>query len=181
MTRNVAVCIPTRGDIDIGPIVEPFTHLDQVVVYTSGSVYGRYAAIAQTKAPVILTVDDDNVLPPATVQALLDCYEPGKVVCNVPAAFRDRYTDSALVGFGAIFDRDLPFKAFDTFKKRAGEQNGLFDRECDLVFTMLTPFVMVDLPYTALGYAHGMDRLWRQPGHFETRDRMRELCRTITA
>jgi hypothetical protein len=129
---------------------------------------------------------------------LLAAYEPGKVVCNIPARFRQRYRDSGMVGFGAIFDRDLPREAFARFAAKPfkatdtpgeffylyGEGDGPrgqeeFKRTCDLVFTMLTPMIQLDLPYVELAYGKDETRMWRQPGHFDERDRMRKLCREV--
>ncbi len=164
MITNVACVIPTRGDVPLDPIVDALS------------------GIEKTTAPVILTQDDDCILPRESIDALLAAYEPGHVVCNVPERFRHRYTDSGLVGFGAVFDRSLPEYAFGvfgngTFEPRPGRE--IFRRTCDIIFTMLTPMIMVDVPYTNLDYASDNTRMWKQPNHFEEREQVRELCRRI--
>lgn len=187
---QVACVVPTRGDVDLGPVLDdlPFS---EIGVWDNSAdddlgVYGRYAAVERVDAPVIFTQDDDCVLPPATVDALLAAYQPGMVVCNVPERFRGRYRDSGLVGFGAVFDRWLPGRAFQLFGWHAFDRvldgdlpADVFLRTCDLVFTMLTPMLQLDLPYTDLAYARADSRMWRQPGHFDERDRMRKVCREI--
>lgn len=192
--HDVAVVIPTRGNVDMEPIVEPYIGFDFSTGYVWDNsveedlgVYGRFAAIVNTDAAVILTQDDDVILPPTTIRRLLDAYVPGKVVCNIPARFRKRYTDSGMVGFGAIFDRDLPAGAFwifddwyrSKFRVYDCPAKERFNRTCDLVFTALTPMIKVDLPYIELGYGRDESRMWRQPGHFEERDAMRKLCREV--
>lgn len=185
-TAIVGAALVTRGDVSMKPILAalPF---DEIVVWDNSSevdlgVYGRYAAIAQLKKPIVLTLDDDTVLPPESLDALLRSYEHGKVVCNVPERFRHRYTDSGLVGFGAIFDKDLVQRAFDLFEAAAPEADAAwFRRTCDIVFTMLNDLVFVDLPYEELAYAHDDTRMWKQGNHFEEREEMRELCRRILA
>ncbi len=109
------------------------------------------------------------MLPPESVAALLAAYEPGRIVANMPARFRRRYTDSCLVGFGAVFDRDLPARAFDRFK-RAGRAWAYRDRP-DVIFTALTPFTLLDVPVEILPYAYGPDRAFRQRTHVVDRHR----------
>lgn len=183
---QVGVALVTRGDVDMAPIVAtlPFT---EIVVWNNRNeddlgVYGRYAAVAQLERPVVLTLDDDTILPTETIDALLAAYRPGVVVCNVPERFRGRYTDSGLLGFGAVFDRSLVARAFDRFAAATnGIDQGWFQRTSDIVLTMLNDLVFVDLPYVELGYASDDSRMWKQPGHFEERAEMRDLCRSILA
>lgn len=184
---QVGVAVVTRGDVALGPVLKPLRVFAQVEVWDNSreadmGVYGRYVAMARLKTPVVVTVDDDTVLPARTVDRLRAAYEPGVIVCNVPARFRERYTDSGLVGFGAIFDRELVDAAFDRFH---AVYEGTVDEEfrrrtCDLVFTMLGgPLKFVDLPYRELPYAQDGSRMWRQPDHFDERERMRRLCRAV--
>jgi len=168
------------------------------------SVYGRYAAIEHASGDVIYVQDDDAIVsdPAAIVSALVVNHgmlvtEPLQpldvthvqidedlVVCNMPPEFRhDFYTDHALVGFGAAFHRDAPERAFERwwnhdFKTMRGE-DGFFNRTCDIVFTGLTPRVLVEVPYESLEYATGPDRMYRQPTHVAERMRMRELVREV--
>lgn len=205
IVTDVAAVVPTRGDVDLEPVLGhlPFAEIgiwDNSTEEDLG-VYGRYVAIDSVDAPVIYTQDDDTLVPIETVEALVAVYEPGMVVCNVPARFRDRYTDSGLLGFGAVFDRDLPRQAFNTLYAaqdafedlpgseptwhfwRGGERyeipRSLFRRTCDLVLTMLTPMVQVDLPVTELPVTYAANRMHRQPQHYSEREQMRELCREV--
>ncbi len=118
------------------------------------------------------------------------------LVSNMPAAFRGQplYAsgECALVGFGAAFHRDAPKRAFE----KAGlvsegyiDTNSAIDigpgsadffrRECDVVFTGLTPRVYVDVEYRDLPWAHAENRLWKQPEHVSERMRMLELVRKV--
>lgn len=184
---STAVCvIPTRGDVDLEPVLDSIPV--PTVIWNNSQredfgVYARYMAILTTDAQVIVTQDDDLVLPRASWDALLAAYEPGKIVCNVPERFRERYIDSGMVGFGAIFDRDLAFDAFAQYVNAGGDlMNPEFQRTSDIVFTMLGgELVFVDLPYEDREFARDDSRMWRQPGHFEERDSMRQFCRQIRA
>ena len=51
-----------------------------------------------------------------------------------------------------------------------------FQRTCDVVFTALTPYTLVDVPYENLPWAEGPDRMYRQPGHLAERSKMLELA-----
>lgn len=165
------------------------------------SVYGRYAAIQYASGDLIYAADDDCVVsdPQAIVNAWTSMRNTneygalprhtdpqGFVVCNMPPEFRhDFYSDHALVGFGACFHRDAPERAFGTFLKAvAGQPEFIggakwFERTCDIVFTALTPRVLVDVPYENLSWATGEDRMYRQPGHVAERTRMLELVRKV--
>lgn len=232
---SVSVVIPTRGDVDLKPILRAYPEEWEVIVYDNGaggvfkrvaetllarivtgkgelpdlSVYARYAAIEYATHELILTQDDDCVVsePQAIVDAFLltrgpfaericqhglaitpgcpscDAGHARSVVCNMPPEFRhDFYTEHALVGFGACFHRDAPARAFERWyatsppgtEGKNGEW-GLFKRTCDIVFTALTPRVLVDVPKTNLPWADDETRMYRQPTHQAERAAMLEL------
>lgn len=154
------------------------------------SVYGRYAALRAVPAGApVLVQDDDCVLPPASLEKLLDAYVPGELVCNMPAVFRAHYSDSGLVGFGALFDAPLPNDAFARLSAHMERSilaepddtvfAGEFLRCCDVVFTALAPMTWIDVPYDNLPHATAPGRMYRQPGHVGERARMLTLARTI--
>lgn len=110
----------------------------------------------------------------------------GQLVCNMPPKFRhDGYTDSCLVGFGACFHRDAPTRAFGRFMEHhdhmipLGIRQDVFWRTCDVVFTTLTPRVLVDVPKVDREFASDPDRMWKQPEHYGERVRMLELARQV--
>jgi hypothetical protein len=163
-------------------IIESIPDEWEVVVYDNSkredySVFGRYAAIELTDAELIYVQDDDCVLDP---QEVADAYEPGKLTANMPERFRhDFYTDHCLVGFGAIFDRDLPAAAFDRFFGKHLIDNvdpERFYPTCDVVFTALTERVLVDVSHRDLPWASDPDRMWKQPSHVPDRAEMRKLA-----
>lgn len=185
MTGDVCAIVVTRGDVLLDEVLAPYDELDlEVFVWDNSAradlmVYGRYAAIHHVDAPVIVVQDDDCALPVESVLALLEAHQAGSVTCNMPERFRPHYPDSALVGFGAIFDRDLPEQAFR--RLRRVEDMPSFHRECDTVFTMLTPRILIDVDKRDLPHAHGEHTLWKQPDHFAERERMRALVRRLAA
>jgi hypothetical protein len=63
-------------------------------------------------------------------------------------------------------------------EKTVGPED-FWHRTCDIVFTALTPRVLVDVPYEDLPWASAENRMWKQPTHREERGRMLELVRQV--
>lgn len=178
----------TRGNVDMVPIIAslPFP---QVIVWNNRSrgrgnelVYGRYKPIFdEATADAIYVQDDDCLLPPESIRALLAAHEPGALVANMPERFRQHYPDSALVGFGAVFDWHLPATAFLKWRDGGHKQlDARFKRCCDVVFTTLTERrILVDVAYEDMPYASDSDRMWKQPGHYGERIEVLELARKV--
>lgn len=167
------------------------------------SVYGRYAAIEYASHDLIYVQDDDVIV--SDQQAIVDAWVAARkrvkewsevrmptlandnhVVCNMPQEFRhDFYSDHALVGFGAAFHRDAPKRAIDRFMDfhdhmiPLGIRQDVFWSTCDVVFTGLTPRVLVDVPKTDLEYASAPNRMWKQKEHVAERQRMLDLVRRV--
>ena len=100
----------------------------------------------------------------------------------MPQEFRPHYPDSAMVGFGSCFHRDAPERAFTRFFDHHDgmtREDPLFLRESCRIFTVLTPCVLVDVPKVDMPYASDPDRLWKQPGHIQSRDRALQLARQV--
>ncbi len=146
-------------------------------VEDDAGVYGRYLAIERAAGDVVYMQDDDCLLPPESIIRLLEAYEPGRIVANMPAEFRKNYTDSCLIGFGAVVDRGLPAKAFRRFE--AAERPWDYRQRPDVIFTTLTPFTLVDLPVKILDYAYGPDRAYRQRSHVQDRHRALVQARLV--
>lgn len=204
---KVNAIVVTRGDVDLSPIFDSFSDYGfkqgEVLVWNNSimkdlSVYGRYAAIERSSAEIIYVQDDDVVLPPESIEAILDMWmaanqevgsavwgsdQQTSVVCNMPQEFRhDFYKDHALVGFGAAFHRDAPKRAFADFDSHYPpwtNQTSFFHRTCDIVFTGLTHRILVDVPKENLPWAEAPDRMWMQPEHQAERARMLELVKEV--
>lgn len=207
--EDVAGIVVSRGDVPLTDVLRPLEPLGDVIVWNNAldedlSVFGRYQAIQATGKPVVLVVDDDVALSPEAVDGLLAAYEPGKIVANMPTEYRARYTDSCLVGFGAIFERDLPRQAFNRCFSRqdAYEHIGdgtrlhgrhvfwtndgvvsmsesAFRRTCDVIFTTLTPRALIDVPFQYLPWTRAENRMYRNGAYLKERQRMLELARKV--
>lgn len=186
---HVSAVLVTRGNEDMTEILDSIDDagIRDVVVWNNAleedlAVYGRYHAIGQARHDVIYVQDDDCVLTVGGIETLIAAYEPGVLVANMPPPFRHEfYADHCLVGFGAVFDRDLPEIAFIRWSPRGAPTGSEFYRTCDIVFSMLTPRKLVDVPYRNLPWATGDDRMYRQPEHVGERQRTRDLARKAFA
>jgi hypothetical protein len=209
---NVSAVIVTRGDVDLSPVLDSLPRDWQKVVWDNSkreqdlAVYGRYAAIEECEHDLIYVQDDDCVLEPESIAGLVRAATapaavfatrgdepppslPQCLVANMPRRFRETgfYDDHCLVGFGAMFHRDLPEQAFDRYaawRVRDGRMGwrpsvAEFYRMVDIPFTILTPRILVDLPYTDLPWASAPNRMWKSEGHLEERTRMRDLMREV--
>lgn len=142
--------------------------ISDVVVWDNSArlnsrVYGRYLAIGEALHPVIYTQDDDCEV---DVLEVIRGYQAGFACCNMPAEFRPHYTDGiALVGFGAVFDRWLPSVAFERYMSR-WTPDEIFTRECDRVFTKMTPTKLLAVAYSNYPEATGGDRMYKEQRHF---------------
>lgn len=210
MTPISAVLV-TRGDVDLEPVLESLRYaFDDIVVWNNADrpvdrgVLGRYLAVNEAKHEYVYVQDDDCVLPPESLDALIQAafaprwsaefgwggtapefeWAPPALVANMPERFRPHYDDSCLIGFGAIFHRLLPTLAFsriDRGRLADPEWFARFQRTCDVYFTALTRRRLVDVPYTDLPHAYADNRMWKQPQHVPERavalDDARWLCK----
>ncbi len=179
--QDVAAIVVTTGGRDLTPIYESFKPVNfaEVVIWDNSimpnlRVFGRYAAIYQTKAEWIYVQDDDVVLEPEMIDELVNHYAvEEKVVVNMPEAHR-KGEQQALVGWGAIFPWHLPEHSFRKWRRGGGRSDEVFQRTCDIVFTVLTPFERVDLGFGELPWAHEPGRMHLTEGYTEERDAILE-------
>jgi hypothetical protein len=159
---RVTAVIPSRGDaLEVVEHLRKYKEIEEITVVRFGSVFGRYIGIDQAKSEVIYTQDDDCI---TDVAAVLAAYQPGVVVNAMTKAHAAQYPRAAtLIGFGAIFDRDL-VRCLDGW-----ERDELFMRECDRVFTALNHCETIFPEIRILPQASDPDRLWKQPTHNQYR------------
>lgn len=180
---EVSAVIVTRGDkpAAVQRIVQelPF---DDIVVFDNSQyiadfkVYGRYLGMHQAKNSVIYVQDDDCLIPLQTIKILLEGYESGKIIASMPSDHGE-YSDSCLVGWGAIFDRYLPWEAFSRYGWRYDLEN--FRETCDVIFTTLTPFIRVEGEHHNFDFAYGDDRMYNQPDHDSMRKDILNKARIV--
>jgi len=191
---DVSACLVTRGDVDLDEIVESLAPFAEVIVWDNGvqedfAVYGRYKAIERASSPVVYVQDDDCIIDPAAVCAR---YEPGTLVANMPVGRWRDYPDSALVGWGAVFDRHLPDQAFRRWSEHvfsisdetwlAGLDYPWWNRICDLVFSTITSrHRKIDVGFRHLPWAEGPGRMFTADpaAHRAEHERALRLAREV--
>lgn len=174
--QRLTAVIVTRGDVDLCQCLAAIDADEIKIVRGHGGVWERYEAALTAKHPVVYTQDDDCVVDFA---AVVREYEPGRVVCNMPEWKQREYGDGiALVGWGAIFDRDLVGPAFARYFSRF-EKDDLFRREADRVFTGLSKVKMIDAPFELMEYASDAHRLGAQPDHMAKLAAIRERVAAV--
>jgi hypothetical protein len=180
---QITAVLHTRGDTDLGPILDSLLPYGEVKVWNPSrrdvGVYGRYQLVRETSNPVIYLQDDDVIVPPETQRALIDAYEPGVLVASwghgdTPCG----YEDVALVHGGALVDRDLPGQAFARYLDHFPYDDD-FEREADMVSGCLTPHRQLRLPFSILPVASAPSRMCNQEWQREKKMRVTNRCRWI--
>jgi hypothetical protein len=217
---DITAIIVTRGDVPLTPILDSLQDVGfaEVIVWNNGTgivskyhrsgaavevaegledqaVFGRYSAMRYADRDLIYVQDDDCLIPAANLIQVASMYRPeDRIIANMPKSRWPDYPDSCMVGWGAIFHKDLFMVALGRFV--AGLNGGVADlsaindetlalcrspefcRECDVVFTVLTPSVKVDLGFEHLPWAEDPNRaMFLKPGRQAERDHMYALAR----
>lgn len=185
---QVCAIIPTRGDVDLDEILASLPY-PQVIIRRATDpddqgIYSRYLAIEQTDRPVIYFQDDDVLF--TAHDELLNAYEPGRLVVNMPSPWYERTQydvyQQVQVGAGALMDRDLAWPAINRYLEHY-PLDDLFRLHVDDIVGMLTPFTRHDFGYMLLPATSAPGRIstrpsieWEKP---EMRRRGLELRRLV--
>lgn len=194
---QVCAVLVTRGDVDLTPICETLPYGDTIVWDNSSKflgdyrVFGRYMGILETRQPYIYFQDDDCIV--RNHEQLMAAWEFGKVVGNFrrdPA--RERFfRDSTLLGWGALFERELPFRAFFRYARYFPiDEEFMFGLGAEFTWPILTPSkkVLVDIePGGAVEWLKEdgadvfgrPDRMSNQPGFYEEMERVMTRARGV--
>lgn len=192
---RVSAVLVTIGDVDLTPILDSLPPEYEVVVWNNATrpanfkVFGRYVAIREATRPVVFFQDDDCVLSPEQHQRMLAAYEPGVVTGNMIYAdpvWLERYKDTTLLGWGAIFDRDLPFRAFAKYARYHPLDWEFMTSPggAEVVFPMLSRCKTIVAGATWLGdpgreVFGRSNRMSNQPAFLETRLRWLDKARHV--
>lgn len=173
----MSAVIVTRGDVDLALLIDNLrvtTGIEDIVVWNNATrpfdakVYGRYLALPECQHDLVY-VQDDDCLP----------HEPQSLTLDTANLPRDRHGDRyAMVGWGAVFHRDAPARAFARYL-REYPLDDLFLRTCDVIFATLHPFEPLDLGYDNLPWATARNRMYRHPDHYLERDIANSRARQI--
>lgn len=175
---QVTAVLVTRGDVPMDQIRATLPY-GEVIVWDNSQredlgIFGRYAGITEASNEIIYVQDDDLLV--TCHDQLLAEYEPGVLTVNYPHPW-----DIPWVARGALFDRDLPDKAFEKYLNTFEFDRYFTHYACDGVFGLLTENVKVvdygseDLP---AGFAPG--RVSTSPGWYDDkRPLIQERCLSL--
>ncbi len=173
------VVIPTRGDVDLSPVLDSLPPDWPVIVWNNAErstdlrVYGRYAALAEVTTEYVYTQDDDAICPAEDiVAAFTPAFDQDRIVLNE----RDGYTP--WVAAGAVFRRDLPAQALQRFIDRHGLTDDVL-WWADVIVAALTPWRNEWFGYEMLEWATAPNRMFSQPTHYTEQARVRALCEEL--
>lgn len=169
---NITAVIVTRGDVALDEQKArlqdhfPVRPWNNGTAVTEMQLFGAYLAAADCDTDLIFNQDDDvAVLDPL---AIVRAWEPGKIVCNMPAEFQAAYCNrkDKLMGFGSVYERALIRPTFARYLKYFGIDTVTL-REAHRIFTALNAdrIKMVDAPKIDMPWASDSNRLWKQPDH----------------
>lgn len=178
--RDVTAVIPTRGNVDLAQILDTLVFAE-VVVWDNAErsrdlgAYGRYAAaLGEVKTAVVYTQDDDCLITPASQRGLLDEYEDGLWLSNMPADWNGNGMPwLALPGWGALFNVALIQSAVARWDSAYPQDFASDDFRrigCDIVIPVLCPSRMIDLGHENLPHAEDAARTCKR-GDYQAKKR----------
>lgn len=162
----------TRGDVDIAESVRSLQGFDELIVWNNAEkdaderVYGRYLAAYQARNDVIVTHDDDCVVP--DLHNLVKRWRGGLLV-NVPGG------EKPWLAWGGVFDRRDALAAFGRYLQRYPADDDLLDW-ADVIFATQTAWTRTCYGHRDLPWATAPTRMYRQPDHYTGQERVRQRC-----
>lgn len=166
---SISAVLVTRGDVDLEPVLSSLSCFNDIIVWDNSQredlqCYGRFAGIAEAKHEHIYVQDDDLII---DALALLEHYDGEGIVANKPPEEEWRF-----IGGGAFFSRTLP--DFRRYLEAHGDDMADFHRVADVVFSYSHDYRSVWVGYTTLLPWHDApNRMYKQPNHYEVRERAR--------
>lgn len=176
---KIAAVIPTRGDVDVSRIeanLWSYPEIGEVFFEVGDTPFNRYRKMMELRQnwDVFITCDDDCI---TDMRPLIDAYDPDFVVnAMTPQHARQYPGRQTLIGFGAIFHRDMLL----CFERYRWQQDALFLRESDRIFGTVNPHKTVFPSIEILPHAHNDNRFWKQPGHVSARMAMERRILEVT-
>ena len=195
---DISAVLVTRGDVDMLPIIETLPY-GEIIIWDNSKrpvdygVFGRYVAIAETTRPLVYFQDDDCLV--SCHESLLEAWEPGYVVGN---AFDDaerlhRYEGTTLLGWGSLFEADLPWQTFTEYARHYPMEQlwshwepvgtGHRGLGAEIVFPMLAPSKTITHGVTWLDedgpVLERENRMWKQPGFYDATRWWMDRARSI--
>lgn len=163
--KSVTVVIPTRGDVNLSPLIMHLRSYSEVALVwsvASDTPFSRYLLAWEAPTQWVYTQDDDCL---TDLQPILNNPRPGYIVNAMTEDHAAQYPGrQTLLGFGALFERRLIKPLLDDW-----ERDELFLRESDRVFGTIVPHQTFYPEITILPCATAPNRFYRQAEHVPSR------------
>ena len=181
--------VVTRGDVDLGPVIESIQAADpDEIIIRKGwaGVYERWDAAAMAKHPLVYVQDDDCIVDVRKVIYEYDPNRPGLVHCNMPREHQLQYFSQdgqplkdgiALVGFGCVFSRDR-VSVFSQYLRHF-VLDDVTRSEADRIFTALNAVRLIDVGVHHREFCSRDDRMWKRPNHGAMLKEVRRRIRIV--
>ena len=178
--QNVSACLITKESTYPKEVLENVTQygFGEILILThSDSPYRKYELFNKSKFDWIYYQDDDCIAP---IKEMAQQAGEGIALAIKPehaGLYKDMRMSMGL-GWGAFFPKSC-LNVLKKYTDKYGEDE-LFKRETERILTYLNyPQKRVVLPIQDTPSAMAMDRLWRQPGHYENIKIVDERCASL--
>jgi hypothetical protein len=189
---QVSAVIVTRGDVDLGPVLDSLI-FDDVVVWDNSKepedqgTYGRSLATLRARHPVVYSQDDDIVHTPQNQRTIVGAYEPRILTgCMWPewsAGARQQgieggYDDLVFAGAGSVYDAA-------TVHWAAAKYTDVFPFDdwfrlwADTIIGVIAPTKQLDVRFEALPHAEAPNRMCNLPDAAAEKKRAIERAREV--
>ena len=173
---DVSAVIVTRGDIDLGPVLDSLI-FDDIVVWDNSReqrdqmTYGRVLAVCRAKHEVIYSQDDDLIHSHDNQTRIVASYDEEFMVGCMWSEWSDGarrqgiengYDDLVFPGSGSISHRDTWLDAVDDYLDQYPEDD-FFRLWSDTLIGVIAPTRQLDLRFTTLPAAKNGCRMANLP------------------
>lgn len=169
MALSISAVVPTRGDVDLGRLVNhlrSYPEIREITFVIGDTPYNRYRAARKSLHDVIYIQDDDYI---TDIRPLISAYAPGTIINAMTPQHQAAYKGAeTLIGFGALFSKSM-LRVLDGWV-----EDDLFLRESDRIFATLNPHLTLYPSIETLPWATAPNRLCFQPNHGESHVAIRE-------
>lgn len=179
--KDVSLCLITKEKNYPKEILDTIYNLgfgEILILTNSDSPFRKYELFKKAKYPILGYQDDDAICP---WEHILKLSESNIINITMKETHAEAYKNQRLAvgfGWGAIFPKYM-LASLERYKDKYGVDE-LFKRETERILTYLNyPQNRLVLPIVDLPSAMAMDRLWRQPGHYENIQIVEDRCKTL--
>ncbi len=169
--EQVTAIIPTRGDVDIQPIVDSLI-FEEVIVWDNSAggdygTWGRYLATNGTDIKYVYSQDDDIIHSHENQLAIVQAYEPRTLTGCMweewsngarKQGIQNGYDDLVFAGSGSVYDASLPHQSAALYTEMYPVDE-FFLLWADTILGIISPSKQLDLRFSEMDYAEADNRM----------------------